>query len=118
MSAHSQPIPNPLAQNIEKITAPMIRAKKGKEKIACLTAYDYPMARWCDEAGVDLILVGDSLANILYGEANTLPITMDIMLAHTRAVTRAVKRALVVADMPFLSYQVSKKKRFETPEDF
>lgn len=106
MSAHSQPT----STTVKKITAPMIRSKKGKEKIACLTAYDYPMARWCDEAGVDVILVGDSLANIIYGESTTLPITMDIMLAHTRAVSRAVKRALVVADMPFLSYQVSKEE--------
>ncbi len=95
---------------LKKVTVPQIRAKKGKEKIACLTAYDYPMARWCDEAGVDLILVGDSLANVIYGETTTLPVTMEIMLAHTRAVSRGAKRALVVADLPFLSYQISKEE--------
>jgi len=91
----------------KKVTTRSLRLKKGKEKIACLTAYDYPMASWCEAAGVDVILVGDSLGNVIYGEPSTLPVTMDMMVLHTRAVSRAMKRALLVADMPFLSYQTS-----------
>src|SRR6202167_1229841 len=75
--------------------------------IVALTAYDYATARVVDEAGVDFILVGDSLAMVVMGYDNTLPVTMDEMLLHTRAVRRAVKQAMVVADMPFGSYQVS-----------
>ncbi len=75
--------------------------------IVALTAYDYATARLVDEAGVDFILVGDSLAMVVMGYDNTLPVTMDEMLLHTRAVRRAVKQAMVVADMPFGSYQVS-----------
>ena len=75
--------------------------------IVALTAYDYATARVVDEAGVDFILVGDSLAMVVMGYDNTLPVTMDEMLLHTRAVRRAVKHAMVVADMPFGSYQVS-----------
>jgi 3-methyl-2-oxobutanoate hydroxymethyltransferase len=74
--------------------------------IVALTAYDYATARLVDEAGVDFILVGDSLAMVVMGYDNTLPVTMDEMLLHTRAVRRAVKHAMVVADMPFGSYQV------------
>lgn len=81
--------------------------KKKKEKIVCLTAYDYPTARILDEAGIEIILVGDSAANVVAGEKNTLPITMEEMLYHTKIVARAVKNALVIADMPFLSYQCS-----------
>ncbi|MEM3012073.1 MAG: 3-methyl-2-oxobutanoate hydroxymethyltransferase, partial [Candidatus Hadarchaeales archaeon] len=72
-----------------------------------LTAYDYPSARLLDEAGVEVILVGDSVGNVLLGYPSTLPVTMEEMLHHTRAVARGVKRALVVGDMPFLSYQPS-----------
>lgn len=75
--------------------------------IVALTAYDYASARLVDEAGVDFILVGDSLAMVVMGYENTLPVTMEEMLLHTRAVRRAVKQAMVVADMPFGSYQVS-----------
>ncbi len=82
--------------------------KKKQEKIACLTAYDYPTAKILDESGIDIILVGDSAANVFAGEKTTLPITMDEMLYHTRIVSRAVKHALVIADMPFLSYQASR----------
>jgi 3-methyl-2-oxobutanoate hydroxymethyltransferase len=85
----------------------LMRKKRRGEKIACLTAYDYPSALLLDSAGVDLILVGDSAANVVYGYDNTLRIGMDEMLFHTRAVAAGVKRALVVADMPFLSFQVS-----------
>lgn len=73
----------------------------------CLTAYDYPTARIIDESGIDIILVGDSAANVFAGEKTTLPITMEEMLYHTRVVSRAVKNGLVIADMPFLSYQAS-----------
>uniref|UniRef100_A0A7C4XLP5 3-methyl-2-oxobutanoate hydroxymethyltransferase n=1 Tax=candidate division WOR-3 bacterium TaxID=2052148 RepID=A0A7C4XLP5_UNCW3 len=86
-------------------TETIIEMKKNKEKIACLTAYDYPTARILDMAGIDIILVGDSAANVVAGEKNTLPITMEEMLYHTKIVARAVKNALVIADMPFLSYQ-------------
>ena len=75
------------------------------EKIAVLTAYDYPFARIMDQAGVDMILVGDSAGNVVAGHESTLPVTMEEMIYHTRSVTRAVERAFVIADMPFLSYQ-------------
>ena len=92
-----------------RLTAKAIYDKKAKrEKITVLTAYDFPFARILDEAGMDMILVGDSLGMVLLGYENTVPVTMREMLHHTRAVSRAVKRALVVADMPFGSY--------ETPE--
>ncbi len=92
----------------DKLTTVRISRKKAKgERIVCLTAYDYPSALLLDEAGVDLILVGDSAANVIYGMPTTLTIGMDEMVYHTRAVVAGVKRALVVADMPFLSYQVS-----------
>lgn len=81
--------------------------KQKQEKIVCLTAYDYPTACIVDKAGIDIILVGDSAANVFAGEKNTLPITMEEMLYHTRIVSRAVKNGLVIADMPFLSYQTS-----------
>ena len=88
-------------------TAPKIRALKGREKIVSLTAYDYSMARILDEAGVHLILVGDSLAMTVLGYENTLPVTLEQMLHHTAAVARGARYALVVTDMPFMSYQVS-----------
>ena len=81
--------------------------KQAHRPISALTAYDYATARLVDEAGVDLILVGDSLAMVVMGYETTLPVTVDEMLHHTRAVRRAVKRAIVVADMPFGSYQNS-----------
>ncbi len=80
--------------------------KKEGTKIVCLTAYDYSTAKILDAAGVDLILVGDSLAMVALGHQTTHAVTMDEMVHHTRAVTRGVKRALVVADLPFMSYQV------------
>lgn len=88
-------------------TAPDILARKGGEKIAVLTAYDYPTGLLADEAGADVILVGDSLGMVCLGLPDTLGVTMADMLHHTKAVCRAVKSALVVADMPFLSYQTS-----------
>jgi 3-methyl-2-oxobutanoate hydroxymethyltransferase len=90
------------------VTIQTLQDKKSQGRpISALTAYDYATARLVDEAGIDLILVGDSLAMVVMGYDNTLPVTMDEMLLHTRAVRRAVKRAMVVADMPFGSYQVT-----------
>jgi len=83
---------------------------KGKQRIACLTAYDYSTARIIDAAGIELILVGDSLAMTMLGYDTTLPVTVGEMLHHTAAVARGVKEALVVADMPFMSYQVSREQ--------
>ncbi len=80
------------------------------EKISMLTAYDYSMARIVESAGVDVILVGDSAANVMAGHETTLPITLDQMIYHARSVTRAVKRALVVVDMPFGTYQGNSKE--------
>jgi 3-methyl-2-oxobutanoate hydroxymethyltransferase len=90
-----------------KITTTTLRDKKlRREPITALTAYDYATARLVDEAGIDVILVGDSLAQVVLGYDNTLPVTMDEMVHHTRAARRAVKRALLVADMPYASYHV------------
>ena len=92
----------------EKVTIPrLLKMKQRGEKITMITAYDYPTARLADEAGVDIILVGDSVGMVVLGYPSTLPVTMEEMLHHTRAVARAVKRALLVGDMPFLSYQAS-----------
>src|SRR5467141_3067553 len=95
-----------------KITVPELLQRKSRaagshsnsQKITCLTAYDYPTARLLDEAGVDVILVGDSLGMVVLGHENTLSVTIEEMLHHTRAVRRGTRRALVVADMPYGSY--------------
>jgi 3-methyl-2-oxobutanoate hydroxymethyltransferase len=87
------------------VTAPSLLASKERgERLVCLTAYDYPTARIVDEAGIDIILVGDSIGNVVFGYGNTVPVTLEEILTHTRAVRRAVKRALLVADMPYGSY--------------
>jgi 3-methyl-2-oxobutanoate hydroxymethyltransferase len=90
-----------------KYTAAKIKDLKGKQKISCLTAYDYTQAKLVDASGIELVLVGDSLAMTMLGYKDTLPVTMEEMLHHTRAVVRGVESALVIADMPFMSYQVS-----------
>jgi 3-methyl-2-oxobutanoate hydroxymethyltransferase len=91
-----------------KVTTITIQEKKQRrEPITCLTAYDYPSARLVDEAGIDMVLVGDSLAMVVLGYENTLPVTVDEMLHHTRAVRRAVRSAMVIADMPYASYHLS-----------
>lgn len=91
-----------------RITSVTLRQRKeAGEKIAVLTAYDYPTARLMDEAGIDVVLVGDSSAQVIMGYPDTLRVTMDDMVHHTAMVARATKHALVVGDMPFLSYQVN-----------
>ena len=89
----------------KKWTARGIAALKGEEKIAAITCYDYAAARYVDAAGIHLILVGDSLGMTVLGHKNTLPVTVDNMIHHTAAVVRGTERALVVGDMPFMSYQ-------------
>jgi 3-methyl-2-oxobutanoate hydroxymethyltransferase len=92
----------------DKVRVPdLARMKTARQPITMLTAYDFPFARIFDNCGVDVLLVGDSLAMAVRGEDNTLAVTIDEVIYHTRAVARARRRALVVADMPFLSYQVS-----------
>src|SRR5258705_1165606 len=89
----------------EKVSAPALRRSKERgEKLACLTAYDYPTARLLDEAGIDIILVGDSAANVVLGFENTVPVTLDEIIFLTKAVRRGVQRALLVADMPYGSF--------------
>lgn len=98
MSVHSS--------DIKRVTTHIIQEMKTRgEKISCLTAYDYSMAGIVDAAGVELILVGDSASNVMAGHETTLPITIDQMIYHASSVVRAVKRALVVVDLPFGSYQ-------------
>ena len=99
---------SPSNSQITKVTMPaLLEMKRQGKPISSLTAYDYSTSRLLDEAGIDMILVGDSLAMVVMGQENTLSITVDEMLHHTRAVRRAVRRALVVADMPFGSYHGS-----------
>ncbi len=95
----------------DKITVPHIRKMKQRgEKITCLTAYDYCFARILDDAGVEMLLVGDSLGCVIQGGPNTLAVTLDEMIYHCRAVVRGRKHALVIGDMPFMSYQVNKQQ--------
>ncbi len=91
----------------EKVTVPAIQARKGGPKIKMVTAYDAPSARIADRAGADIILVGDTLAHVVLGYDDTLSATMDVMIHHTAAVARAKPGALIVGDMPWLSYHVS-----------
>jgi len=92
----------------EILTIPSLQAKKEKkEKIVALTAYDFPIARVIDKAGIDLILVGDSLGMVVLGYENTIPVTMEEMIHHTKPVVRASKRALVVGDMPYFSFHLT-----------
>ena len=83
------------------------KQKENGEKITMLTCYDYSMAKLMDEAGIEILLIGDSLGNTMLGYENTLPVTMEDMIAHTAAVSRGAKNAFVLADMPFMSYQTS-----------
>ena len=98
-----------------KVTAPAVVAMKRRgEPITVLTAYDFPTARLADQAGVEILLVGDSLGTVVLGYESTLPVTLEDMLHHTRAVTRAKPSAMVVGDMPFMSYQVSPSQAVAT----
>ncbi|MEE8311720.1 MAG: 3-methyl-2-oxobutanoate hydroxymethyltransferase [Candidatus Binatia bacterium] len=90
-----------------KVTVPSVLASKGERKLAMLTAYDFTFAQLADAAGADMLLVGDSLAMVVQGHENTLGVTVEEMVYHTRMVVRGRRRALVVGDMPFLSYQIS-----------
>src|SRR5262245_15515126 len=92
---------------ISPVTVPELVSAKGRDRIAMMTAYDAPTAALLDSAGLDVLLVGDSLEMTVYGRANTLSATMDTMVRHATAVAKAASRALVVGDMPFLSYQVN-----------
>ncbi|GMQ84935.1 MAG: 3-methyl-2-oxobutanoate hydroxymethyltransferase [Acidimicrobiia bacterium] len=92
---------------MSKITVPGIRSRKGGAKIKMVTAYDYPSAVIADRAGADIILVGDSVANVVLGHADTLAVDVEVMVHHTAAVSRAEPDALVVGDMPWMSYHVS-----------
>ncbi len=95
-------------KEIKRVTTKTIASMKAAgEKISMLTAYDYTTAKLLDESGVDIILVGDSVANVVQGLETTIPVTLDEMIYHTKIVRRAVKRAMLVADMPFMSYQVN-----------
>lgn len=97
----------------KKITTRTIAAmKRDKNKITCLTAYDYLTARLLDQAGVDLILVGDSLGMVFQGHETTIPVTLDEMIYHAKTVVRGVERAMVIVDMPFMSYQANAEEGF------
>lgn len=93
----------------EKVTVPEVRSRKGGQKLAMVTAYDYPSARMASEAGVDIILVGDSVANVIHGMEDTLGVDIDIMVMHARAVGRAEPAPLVVVDMPWLTFHISRE---------
>jgi 3-methyl-2-oxobutanoate hydroxymethyltransferase len=97
-----------MINSINKFTATsLLKAKSEGKKISMLTAYDYPMAKLLDEAGIDCILVGDSLGMVVLGYESTLQVTVDDIVHHCKAVSRGTKRALVIADMPFLSYHIN-----------
>lgn len=105
------------ANNISKskITTHVLQEMKGRgEKIAMLTGYDYSFATILDQAGIDVILVGDSAANVMAGHTTTLPITLDEMIYHASSVMRAVKRAMVIVDLPFGTYQGNSKIALES----
>ena len=100
-------------KEIKRVTTKTLYLLKKKGiKISALTAYDFITAKILDEAGIDVILVGDSLGNVFQGNDTTLPVTMDEMIYHTKAVSKGVSRALVVVDMPFMSYQLGVDEGF------
>lgn len=102
-------------KDVKRITTHVVQAMKSRgEKISMLTAYDYSMAKILDEAGIDILLVGDSASNVMAGHETTLPITLDQMIYHGASVVRAVKRALVVVDLPFGSYQGNSRIALES----
>lgn len=106
-------------KTFQKITIPILHKKKEDgEKISALTAYDYPIAKIVDQSGIDLILVGDSLGMVVLGYENTIPVTMEEMIHHTKAVTRAAKRAFVVGDMPYFSFHLNKEETITNASRF
>ncbi|MCP2519124.1 3-methyl-2-oxobutanoate hydroxymethyltransferase [Candidatus Aminicenantes bacterium AC-335-B20] len=103
-----------MEEKICKVTIPsLLKKKENREKIVAITSYDYPITKIVEEAGIDLILVGDSLGMVVLGYDNTLPVSMDEMIHHTKAVVRARKKAVIVGDMPFLSYHLSIEQGLE-----
>lgn len=102
--------PSPSLSDTSPVSVPAFVSAKGRDKIAMMTAYDAPSAALLDAAGIDVLLVGDSVEMTVYGRPNTLTATMDAMVRHTRAVADAARRALVVGDMPFLSYQADPRE--------
>ena len=103
----------PVSSTASRITTRTIQEMKNAgEPIACLTAYDFLLARMLDEAGIDIILVGDSLSNVFQGNATTLPVTLDEMIYHTKIVSKVTRRAMVVTDLPFMTYQVTVEEAF------
>ena len=108
------------AKSDTRVTVPALLARKSptmnSNKITALTAYDYTMAVLLDRAEIDVLLVGDSLANVVQGRDTTLPVTLEQMVYHCSCVSRGTKRALVVGDLPFLSYQTPLGMRFAQPE--
>ena len=102
-------------KEVKRVTvATLLKMKQDNERIAMLTAYDYSMARILDEAGVDVLLVGDSASNVMAGHETTLPITLDQMIYHASSVVRGVKRALVIVDLPFGTYQGNSRQALES----
>ncbi len=111
--------PDSRGSSLPKATIQFIREKKLlREPITCLTAYDYASGRLVDQAGIDLVLVGDSLAMVMLGYESTMPVTMDEMVHHTRAVRRGVKRGLLIADMPYASYHLSHEEALRNAARF
>jgi 3-methyl-2-oxobutanoate hydroxymethyltransferase len=107
--------PPPTASELRPVTVPdFLAAKANGRRLTMLTAYDYTMARLLDASGVDGLLVGDSLGMVVQGQPDALAVTLDEMVYHTRLVTRGARRALVVADLPFMSYQVSPQQAVES----
>ncbi len=103
---------------VKPVTVPEFQSAKGQRKLAVVTAYDYTAARIVDAAGADAILVGDSLGMVIQGHATSLPVTLNQMLYHTRCVLKGVRRSLVIADLPFLSYQSSNRQAVESAGQF
>ncbi len=102
-----------IEKEIKRVTTKSLGLlKKNRTKISALTAYDFITAKLLDEAGIDLILIGDSLSNVFQGNETTLPVTMDEMIYHTKVVAKAVNRAMIVVDMPFMSYQLNIDEAF------
>src|SRR5437763_14942896 len=114
MTATAKPA-SPAVSEVRPVTVPDFQAAKARGlRLTMLTAYDYTMARLLDAAGVDALLVGDSLGMVVQGHAHSLSVTLDEMIYHTRLVARGVRRSLLVADMPFLSFQVSPQQAVES----